>query len=279
MSDERLGRGDSHGDESTAGPTLRPVDTASEVVDEPPARVSSTPDGAALLLRALAGAVSGDALAAAVRHTIVADRRATWVALHVVDRDRHAVDLVGSDGFPDDLIGMATTVPLSAALPVTDAITRGTLVVAPLATLAEDYPLAHAYVGTDEPALRTLVVVPAVSAGAAVAAVVLELVEPPEPTWAAWRRLEAAADALAVWTRCADDAHPSAGRRSRAALWLTERQRSVLAMVRNGLTNAQIARELDYSTATVKADLAAMYRLFGVRDRGELVARAARSGW
>ncbi|MEY4606835.1 MAG: hypothetical protein RLY45_1595, partial [Actinomycetota bacterium] len=81
---------------------------------------------------------------------------------------------------------------------------------------------------------------------------------------------------LAVWLSLRRGGeHGAVTATARPLLHLTDRQRAILDLVARGRTNAQIARELDYSTATVKADLAAMYRLFGVRVRADLVLRAA----
>ena len=53
-------------------------------------------------------------------------------------------------------------------------------------------------------------------------------------------------------------------------LYLTEREREIAALVGNGGTNKQIARQLDISERTVKAHLTGIFRKLGVADRVKL---------
>jgi DNA-binding NarL/FixJ family response regulator len=55
---------------------------------------------------------------------------------------------------------------------------------------------------------------------------------------------------------------------------LTPRQRDVLASLSRGLSNKQIAYELDIAEGTVKIHLAALFAHFGARNRTELATRA-----
>lgn len=50
---------------------------------------------------------------------------------------------------------------------------------------------------------------------------------------------------------------------------LTSRQREILALIAEGLSNAQIARRLYLSESTVKQHLRAAYKLLGVNNRNE----------
>lgn len=54
-------------------------------------------------------------------------------------------------------------------------------------------------------------------------------------------------------------------------LILTPRQREILQLVAEGLTNAQIARSLFLSEYTIKQHLRAAYKLLGVRNRTQAV--------
>ncbi|HRK20099.1 MAG TPA: LuxR C-terminal-related transcriptional regulator, partial [Hyphomicrobiaceae bacterium] len=55
---------------------------------------------------------------------------------------------------------------------------------------------------------------------------------------------------------------------------LTPRQRDVLKGILRGLSNKEIARELDIAEGTVKIHLAALFVHFNVRNRTELATRA-----
>ncbi|MGY0019608.1 response regulator [Streptomyces sp. cg35] len=59
---------------------------------------------------------------------------------------------------------------------------------------------------------------------------------------------------------------------------LSRRELEVLQLVRDGLSNAEIARELFLSQATVKSHLVHIYAKLGVDSRTSAVARATRSG-
>jgi two-component system, NarL family, nitrate/nitrite response regulator NarL len=54
---------------------------------------------------------------------------------------------------------------------------------------------------------------------------------------------------------------------------LSPRERQVLAMASRGLTNGQMASELDLSVHAVKFHLAAVYRKLGVSNRTEAAVR------
>jgi DNA-binding NarL/FixJ family response regulator len=76
--------------------------------------------------------------------------------------------------------------------------------------------------------------------------------------------------------------HPRAARqlltaRSRvASVELTPREREVLALVRSGLANKQIARRLTISERTVKAHLTSVFQRIGVVDRTQAALWAER---
>ncbi len=60
---------------------------------------------------------------------------------------------------------------------------------------------------------------------------------------------------------------------------LTERELEVLALVAQGLTNDQIARQLHLSTRTVEAHLTHIYNKLNVSSRTEAAMLAMRKGW
>jgi len=55
---------------------------------------------------------------------------------------------------------------------------------------------------------------------------------------------------------------------------ISPRQRDVLDCVRRGLSNKEIARELDIAEGTVKIHLAALFSHFGARNRTELATKS-----
>ena len=71
--------------------------------------------------------------------------------------------------------------------------------------------------------------------------------------------------------QAAAEAHTTPG----AADALTARQQAVLALIRDGVSNKEIAYRLGVTEGTVKAHLTAIFRLLGVTNRSE-AARLAR---
>ncbi|MFM8304889.1 MAG: LuxR C-terminal-related transcriptional regulator, partial [Actinomycetota bacterium] len=59
---------------------------------------------------------------------------------------------------------------------------------------------------------------------------------------------------------------------------LTPRELRVLGLMARGATNREIARQLSFSTGTIRADTTSIYRKLGARGRVDTVARAVALG-
>jgi DNA-binding NarL/FixJ family response regulator len=59
---------------------------------------------------------------------------------------------------------------------------------------------------------------------------------------------------------------------------ITQREREVMALVADGLTNAEIAQKLYMSPATVRTHVSRAMTKLGVRDRAQLVVLAYETG-
>ena len=76
----------------------------------------------------------------------------------------------------------------------------------------------------------------------------------------------------------ATGAQPSRRRRSDLPDGLTQREAEVLTLIASGRSNAEIARELFISEATVKTHINNLFAKAGLRDRAQAVTYAYRKG-
>lgn len=94
--------------------------------------------------------------------------------------------------------------------------------------------------------------------------------------------LEVLAAALSLWLQQGDHGDPGGGAATEiyggSPLSLTERQHAILLGVERGLTNAEIAAELDCSRSTVKQELQRVMFSLAATSREQAVDRARESG-
>lgn len=72
-----------------------------------------------------------------------------------------------------------------------------------------------------------------------------------------------------TWAQSAFNAHEE-GLAPKAISEISSRQRTILQLVTEGYTNAEIALKLRFSASLIKKELQGLYRLFGVADRKAL---------
>jgi DNA-binding CsgD family transcriptional regulator len=103
-----------------------------------------------------------------------------------------------------------------------------------------------------------------------------------ERTWGMYELLNTLVQSLAPWLLLLEAQElsrpdPQAPRR-RGKLFVSPREEQILRMVELGRTNSQIAEELGYSEATVRADLLRLSKLLDVHGRRDVVRRARELG-
>jgi DNA-binding NarL/FixJ family response regulator len=114
---------------------------------------------------------------------------------------------------------------------------------------------------------------------------VIVAISPPATGTGVRRALDAGADALvfepeleltlATTVRAVAIGQSVVPRKVRASVErpvLSHREQQVLVLVRNGLTNAEIAKRLFLAESTIKSHLSSIFTKFGVRSRKEVAA-------
>jgi DNA-binding CsgD family transcriptional regulator len=232
-------------------------------------------------LRSLAEAPDGSTMGAALAEGLLATWAPDHVAVYVIDGAGDALLAVSHFGLDADQVRHYARVPLDVPVPITTVFRTGEEGRWRMDQAARDYPVVRGW--TDQhPARATAEVhgLPIRRSGRIVGVLVVSFPVAVERTWRLRLLLDAAVSSIGVWV--GSEVRPGPGLASRKAgghgAPLTDRQLRVLALVREGRTNAAIATVEGVSLGTVKADLAHMFRVFGVRHRSELAAIADPAG-
>ncbi len=231
--------------------------------------------------RLLADAPDGDTVAHSLCFGLLAPYQAELVTIHMADERRESLDLVGQWGLERELAHLYARMPVDLPSPTADVLSSGAELFVSFRQVAAEYPIMAAYLKAHPSQARSQAAyLPLRHRGVPVGVLGLRFHQPVQRTWQLRQVLDAALSGITLW----GVAHASAargtaeGRRRQRELRISDRQRQVLALVREGRTNADIARRLGYSEVTIKADLTALYKLLGAKGREELVERAGKAG-
>ncbi len=238
----------------------------------------------ASLLRMLADNPDPDLVAAALARGALNGFQPLVTAIAFVDHERQVLSVVGAFGRDPEIRHLYTEVPLDADIPATIACRTNEVVTTPSARLAVDFPLVAPYVKSGvTPPDGEATAFPIRLRGAVVAVLGLEFASPVAEPWFLRSAVSTVSGPLAMWAvlRMQFDDGPDSfwSRRPPRPLTMSQRQREIVALVREGRTNAQIAGEIGFSVATVKAELARLCLLLGATSRTELAEKAARAGY
>lgn len=223
-------------------------------------------DGPLLVfLRLIASGAGADAIGAGLAEGLLRDARPHLVSVYLLDADGACLEERVRYGAPPDPDHQRVSVDVP--VPMTEVFRTGRAGAWTMSEAAQDFPAvagwmrSHPAHATDE-----VFIVPVRAQGRPIGVLLVTLPGPADRSWQLGRLMDAASTALAVWVMSQP---PEAALRARPArgIEVSERQGRIVDGVRDGLSNAQIAQALDVSVSTVKADLATLYRLFGVSDR------------
>lgn len=232
-------------------------------------------------VRMLADAPDGDTVAHAICLGVLPAYGCELVTIYMATTDRQALDLVGQWGLERELARMYARMPMDLPSPERDAFARGAEAFVSGRLIAKHYPIAASYLKAHPAQARSqFVYLPLRRRGVPVGVLGLRFHTPVQRTWQLREALDALASGVTLWAMAQVDAVRSTdeGRKRQRELQVSNRQRQVLTLVREGRTNAEIARRLGYSEVTIKADLTALYKLLGANGRTDLVDKAARAG-
>lgn len=205
------------------------------------------------------------------------------VAIAFIHPEQQILSVVGGYGRERELRHQYQAVPLDADIPATRCYRTNEIITTHSARLAEEFPLVAPYVRSGEirpEAVSTTF--PLRHRGAVVAVLGVEVAQPPAEPWLLRSAVSMLSGPLGMWAvlrmQLDDGSEAYWASRPSRALSITDRQRAILALVRQDRSNAEIAHEVGFSVPTVKAELARLNMLLGATNRTDLAEKAARAG-
>lgn len=221
----------------------------------------------------------GDAVGFAICRGLLAPYGAELALIYAVRPDGKALDLVASYGMGRKENAVYARVTPDMHLPGAETFRLGTEKWLSKQQVAEGYPLAAPFFRTWG-SQGDFAFLPLRHRGAPIGFMVLAFADPIERSWHMRATIDALLSATVMWLLASSALRGTA--RSNLAevapLEITARQREVLVLMRDGKGNREIAEDLGYSVATIKADLTALGQILGASGRAEILERAKRAG-
>jgi len=238
----------------------------------------------AAFLRTLADNPDPDTVAGSIAQGVLSAFQPIVTVIGFIHLDRQVLSAVGMFGIDPEVRNHYAAVPLDTDMPATVCYRTNAIVTTPSARLADDYPVVAPYVNSGpSPEHGEATAFPIRHRGAVIAVLGLEFARPVAEPWFLRSAVSTIAGPLAMWSalRMALDDGPDTywSRRPERPLTVTVRQRRIIALVREGRTNAQIAAEVGFSVPTIKSELAKLCVLLGAANRSDLATTAARAGF
>lgn len=221
----------------------------------------------------------GDAVAYAIVRGILAHADAQLCLIYAARPGGDALDLVGSYGVGARETRVYGVVTARMHLPGAETFRTGEEKYMSAEQIAADYPLASPFFQT-LPTRGDIGFIPIFHRGAPIGFLVLGFAETLDRTWQLRATLDAMTDALALWMVADNFRHADSRALGDNAppLEFTPRQREILVHLREGRSTREVAAMLDYSPATIKADIASLSSLLGAKGRADLLVKAKRAG-
>jgi DNA-binding CsgD family transcriptional regulator len=254
-------------DEARLGDVARPEDFAL--------------DGAPLIsyLWMLSDLPDGDAVGFAICRGLFAPFGADLALVYAARPDGQTLDLVASYGMGRKQNAVYARVTTDMHLPGVETFRMGTEKWLAKDQVADAYPLAAPFFRS-RATQGEMAFLPLRHRGAPVGFVVLGFAEPVEHTWHLRATIDGVLSATVMWVLASSALRGTANSNLAdvAPLEITPRQREVLVLLREGKSNREIAEDLGYSVATIKADITALGQLLGASGRAGILDKAKLAG-
>lgn len=270
----------------TTGVARRRRGAAAEVADEPRLGDIARPedfalDGTPLIsyLWMLSDLPDGDAVGFAICRGLFAPFGADLALVYAARPDGHNLDLVASYGMGRRENAVYARVTADMHLPGAETFRIGTEKWLTKEQVADAYPLAAPFFRA-LPSTGEMAFLPLRHRGAPIGFAVLGFASPVERSWHLRATIDGFLSSTVMWTLASSALRGVANSNltATAPLEITARQREVLVLMRDGQGNREIADELGFSVATIKADITALGQLLGASGRAEILDRAQRAG-
>lgn len=229
------------------------------------------------LFKLVAERPSGSLFATAAALGPLRDLNVTALTIYQFREADQTFRLVGGFG-NKQLADVYDAVSISDNVPMSYVFRTGVEHLSSLRELMDRYPLTSAW-GANNPNPETAEYfqMPIRSRGVVIGVVGIEFAYGMPRTWESRMILDGVAAATAAW--CVVSSTRFQPVQPSRLLKVTERQRRVVALIRAGMTNQQIADTVGFSEGTIRSDITTLSKLFGVRGRLEIAERAVRAGF
>jgi DNA-binding CsgD family transcriptional regulator len=221
----------------------------------------------------------GDAVGFAICRGLLAPFGADLALVYAARPDGQILDLVASYGMGPKENAVYSRVTADMHLPGAETFRLGTEKWLTKKQVSDEYPLAAPFFRS-LPVQGEFAFLPLRHRGAPIGFMILGFTDQVERSWHLRAAIDGLLSATVMWV-LANSALRGVARSNLAEvgpLELTARQREVLVLIREGRTNREIAEELGYSPATIKADLTTLSQSLGARGRADLLEKAKRAG-
>lgn len=232
----------------------------------------------AVFVNALASTTDPATVGNAICRGLLAQWSPSQAVVRVHRPEINCLDMVAHYGLSDSWAEQFSVLPLTANLPACESFHRGVEIHLSPQGARDRFPMATMVGGKPNTADGGLMsAVPLRSGGMPIGTVVIMFSDEVSLDWKLRSALNDLIAATTLWARSAWLVSDPSQPRPAVRPLISDRQQQILALVADGRTNANIATELGFSTGTVKAEVAAMLRLFGASDRNDLISKATQS--